>query len=90
MANAIGHIDDRADVPATRDSDWVRPFSGSQALLLRESHPRGTSSLRSERFARLVHSGAIKMDIGFGIHLHVLRERTCRMKGAGTDTPFGG
>ena len=73
--------------PATRIGSG--PFQAAKALLLRESHPRGTSSLRSGRFARLVHFGAIKMDIGPGIHLNAWRERTCRMKEGG-QTPRSG
>jgi hypothetical protein len=52
------------------------PFQTAKALLLRESHPKGTSSLRSGRSARLVHFGAIKMDIGVGKNLNGWRERT--------------
>jgi hypothetical protein len=40
------------------------------------------------RFARLVHFGAIKMDIGFGIHPNVSREKTCRMKKVETEVAF--
>jgi hypothetical protein len=40
------------------------------------------------RFARLVHFGAIKMDIGLGIHLNELGEVTCRRSETRTDVPF--
>jgi len=73
--------------PATRIGSG--PFQAAKPFYCMSRTPGALPPYGRGRFARLVHFGAIKMDIGFGIHLNVSGERTCGMKGAGTDIPFG-